>query len=269
MQQAYFKAGQMESADTKVLKGKCAMCGTTRTPQWREGPDGPKTLCNACGVRLSREKKNGRKTVRKKNARNFGLRYQLEGISRYQSDTDVTGLSANETTSEQPSTPLPVADFSSKDIATDVSDSLGQDITAAVQLLSMSHSTIRGVPTDLDRDRELPDFEFMTGTQAWRLLHCNSMSGIGNGLSDPIKNELWAVHSQLQTARWEVEAAEAAVAAVGEVLAARTAAAVDAQLRFKALQKSWEELASKTKREDEPPLKKSKFGLSSHDPNEC
>jgi hypothetical protein len=27
----------------------CLQCGATKTPQWREGPHGPKTLCNACG----------------------------------------------------------------------------------------------------------------------------------------------------------------------------------------------------------------------------
>ncbi|KAL6501092.1 hypothetical protein OROHE_025289 [Orobanche hederae] len=30
---------------------KCVHCGITKTPQWRSGPIGPKTLCNACGVR--------------------------------------------------------------------------------------------------------------------------------------------------------------------------------------------------------------------------
>lgn len=30
---------------------KCAHCQSTKTPQWREGPLGPRTLCNACGVR--------------------------------------------------------------------------------------------------------------------------------------------------------------------------------------------------------------------------
>lgn len=29
----------------------CLHCEVTKTPQWREGPLGPKTLCNACGVR--------------------------------------------------------------------------------------------------------------------------------------------------------------------------------------------------------------------------
>ncbi|KAH9606835.1 hypothetical protein KSS87_020243 [Heliosperma pusillum] len=30
---------------------KCKHCEITKTPQWRAGPMGPKTLCNACGVR--------------------------------------------------------------------------------------------------------------------------------------------------------------------------------------------------------------------------
>ncbi|XP_009604300.1 putative GATA transcription factor 22 [Nicotiana tomentosiformis] len=29
----------------------CADCNTTKTPLWRSGPKGPKTLCNACGIR--------------------------------------------------------------------------------------------------------------------------------------------------------------------------------------------------------------------------
>ncbi|KAJ7551212.1 hypothetical protein O6H91_06G004800 [Diphasiastrum complanatum] len=36
----------------------CAHCGTTKTPLWRNGPLGPKSLCNACGIRL---KKVGRR----------------------------------------------------------------------------------------------------------------------------------------------------------------------------------------------------------------
>ncbi|KAG1660745.1 hypothetical protein FOA52_010619 [Chlamydomonas sp. UWO 241] len=33
---------------------KCMECGVHDTPQWRQGPAGPQTLCNACGVRYSR-----------------------------------------------------------------------------------------------------------------------------------------------------------------------------------------------------------------------
>ncbi|KAJ1553173.1 hypothetical protein HK405_008724, partial [Cladochytrium tenue] len=34
----------------------CASCGTVKTPMWRPGPAGPRTLCNGCGIRLRREK---------------------------------------------------------------------------------------------------------------------------------------------------------------------------------------------------------------------
>ncbi|KAI4338540.1 hypothetical protein MLD38_023587 [Melastoma candidum] len=37
-------------------KKTCADCGTSKTPLWRSGPAGPKSLCNACGIR-SRKKR--------------------------------------------------------------------------------------------------------------------------------------------------------------------------------------------------------------------
>ncbi|KAK9794654.1 hypothetical protein WJX73_010735 [Symbiochloris irregularis] len=37
----------------------CRQCGTHNTPQWRMGPDGPRTLCNACGVRYTKVRKHG------------------------------------------------------------------------------------------------------------------------------------------------------------------------------------------------------------------
>ncbi|KAK7283527.1 hypothetical protein RIF29_13097 [Crotalaria pallida] len=33
------------------LQRRCSHCQVQKTPQWRTGPLGPKTLCNACGVR--------------------------------------------------------------------------------------------------------------------------------------------------------------------------------------------------------------------------
>ncbi|XP_027345946.1 GATA transcription factor 11 isoform X2 [Abrus precatorius] len=39
------------SSQESVAPRKCMHCEMTKTPQWREGPMGPKTLCNACGVR--------------------------------------------------------------------------------------------------------------------------------------------------------------------------------------------------------------------------
>ncbi|PIA55960.1 hypothetical protein AQUCO_00700342v1 [Aquilegia coerulea] len=34
------------------IQRRCSHCGVQKTPQWRAGPLGPKTLCNACGVRF-------------------------------------------------------------------------------------------------------------------------------------------------------------------------------------------------------------------------
>jgi hypothetical protein len=33
--------------------GKCHSCNIRETPEWRRGPDGARTLCNACGLRKS------------------------------------------------------------------------------------------------------------------------------------------------------------------------------------------------------------------------
>uniref|UniRef100_A0ACD5WW64 Uncharacterized protein n=1 Tax=Avena sativa TaxID=4498 RepID=A0ACD5WW64_AVESA len=35
-----------------AARRRCTHCASEETPQWRLGPDGPRTLCNACGVRF-------------------------------------------------------------------------------------------------------------------------------------------------------------------------------------------------------------------------
>jgi len=44
----------------------CTDCGTLDSPEWRKGPSGPKTLCNACGLRWAKKEK-------KKNAGGGGM----------------------------------------------------------------------------------------------------------------------------------------------------------------------------------------------------
>jgi len=54
------KSPQAKASPVKKREGtsaecsgrKCLHCGAEKTPQWRTGPMGPKTLCNACGVRF-------------------------------------------------------------------------------------------------------------------------------------------------------------------------------------------------------------------------
>lgn len=44
----------------------CTDCGTLDSPEWRKGPNGPKTLCNACGLRWAKkEKKRNTNTATK------------------------------------------------------------------------------------------------------------------------------------------------------------------------------------------------------------
>ncbi|MCO5562079.1 hypothetical protein L7F22_015705 [Adiantum nelumboides] len=35
----------------------CTVCGTSKTPLWRSGPHGPKSLCNACGIRFKKARR--------------------------------------------------------------------------------------------------------------------------------------------------------------------------------------------------------------------
>lgn len=47
------KKKKLKMADEYV----CADCGTLDSPEWRKGPKGPKTLCNACGLRWAKKEK--------------------------------------------------------------------------------------------------------------------------------------------------------------------------------------------------------------------
>ncbi|KIW19204.1 hypothetical protein PV08_03498 [Exophiala spinifera] len=47
------KHKKVKSADEYV----CTDCGTLDSPEWRKGPNGPKTLCNACGLRWAKKEK--------------------------------------------------------------------------------------------------------------------------------------------------------------------------------------------------------------------
>ncbi|ERN04353.1 hypothetical protein AMTRI_Chr13g84870 [Amborella trichopoda] len=37
----------------------CVDCNTTKTPLWRTGPAGPRSLCNACGIRYRKRRRMG------------------------------------------------------------------------------------------------------------------------------------------------------------------------------------------------------------------
>lgn len=55
----------VQTSKKKKEEKRCYDCGTTNTPLWRLGPAGPKTMCNACGIKWKRRNSSsGRKTVK-------------------------------------------------------------------------------------------------------------------------------------------------------------------------------------------------------------
>ncbi|CAK7348371.1 unnamed protein product [Dovyalis caffra] len=77
------------------IKRRCMDCQTTRTPCWRGGPAGPRTLCNACGIRQRKKRRallgsdKGAKRSRKKIAKSssnsklgVSLKIDLMGFRR-------------------------------------------------------------------------------------------------------------------------------------------------------------------------------------------
>ncbi|KAL7611538.1 hypothetical protein Lser_V15G07266 [Lactuca serriola] len=49
--------GNGSAAADSLFSRRCANCDTTSTPLWRNGPRGPKSLCNACGIRYKKEER--------------------------------------------------------------------------------------------------------------------------------------------------------------------------------------------------------------------
>ncbi|EOA22421.1 hypothetical protein CARUB_v10003065mg [Capsella rubella] len=51
-----YVSGRME--EEKKITRCCNDCKTTKTPMWRGGPTGPKSLCNACGIRFRKQRRS-------------------------------------------------------------------------------------------------------------------------------------------------------------------------------------------------------------------
>eukprot|EP01090_Pellita_catalonica_P018340 TRINITY_DN5887_c0_g1_i3.p1 TRINITY_DN5887_c0_g1~~TRINITY_DN5887_c0_g1_i3.p1 ORF type:complete len:190 (-),score=0.44 TRINITY_DN5887_c0_g1_i3:42-611(-) len=54
----HFKKGR--GRKMSHLNRSCQHCNTNETPEWRRGPAGPKTLCNACGLQYAKRLKQAR-----------------------------------------------------------------------------------------------------------------------------------------------------------------------------------------------------------------
>lgn len=79
-------SGETTSPVTSQSNAKtCADCGTTKTPLWRGGPAGPKSLCNACGIK-SRKKRRallGLDKEDKKTKKSVALGHKSIGLNHH------------------------------------------------------------------------------------------------------------------------------------------------------------------------------------------
>ncbi|XP_059318284.1 GATA transcription factor 16-like [Lycium ferocissimum] len=51
------KRSQAEEMNSTNKIKSCSGCHTTRTPLWRSGPAGPKSMCNACGIKYNKRRR--------------------------------------------------------------------------------------------------------------------------------------------------------------------------------------------------------------------
>ncbi|BFG43466.1 hypothetical protein CerSpe_297400 [Prunus speciosa] len=51
------EAEHMNQSSIAPPSKSCTDCHTTTTPLWRGGPAGPRTLCNACGIKYRKRKR--------------------------------------------------------------------------------------------------------------------------------------------------------------------------------------------------------------------
>lgn len=77
----------------------CSDCGITSTPLWRGGPNGPKTMCNACGIRWKRANQSSHKNKSSNyepSAGNTNARKPKQQKQYYYSEDEFDVLDENE-----------------------------------------------------------------------------------------------------------------------------------------------------------------------------
>ncbi|KAI9299829.1 hypothetical protein BJ944DRAFT_41371 [Cunninghamella echinulata] len=79
-----------------VFQGRCHSCNISETPEWRRGPDGARTLCNACGLHYA---KLARKQVEQEQKDNLSKRNDSLNKTTATTSPASTSTSLDSTTS--------------------------------------------------------------------------------------------------------------------------------------------------------------------------
>ncbi|CAM8993144.1 unnamed protein product [Rhodiola kirilowii] len=96
--------GEMCDLSDKLLQGSectdnpskklCVDCGTSKTPLWRGGPAGPKSLCNACGIR-SRKKRRALLEMSKANDKKLKPEKKIKCVDHFNSSSSSSSNNNN------------------------------------------------------------------------------------------------------------------------------------------------------------------------------
>ncbi|CAM8995039.1 unnamed protein product [Rhodiola kirilowii] len=125
--------------DGHLIKKICSDCGTNKTPLWRGGPAGPKSLCNACGIRSRKRRRAllglNKPEEEKRNKKTNNNSSIDEGVS---SDTSNSGEVEKKLRSNLKLTGLTWK----RSTAGKQNRKLGEEEQAAVLLMAMAYSSV-------------------------------------------------------------------------------------------------------------------------------
>lgn len=93
---AHAKARRVKKR-TNEAEQTCLICHAAETPEWRQGPNGPRTLCNACGLSYAkRRQKQVDGTKSKASAETFSEHLQPKRLEPVQEkDLDLMGFTSS------------------------------------------------------------------------------------------------------------------------------------------------------------------------------
>lgn len=183
----------------------CCQCGASQTPQWREGPLGPKTLCNACGVKYYRMTRKSRKFGHSPSPK--AMKVQKQELPLFKSSGTVAGDSGDET------------------CAPSINSEESEEHVAALSLLSFAQLQPSGSGRNTMASEYLPEETLLAMDE---LAMVASVPGQLPAQDMAVLHEMQA---DVLHAYRELQAAEAATMAVAQVLREKREQAHIAQVR--------------------------------------
>ncbi|KAL9240263.1 hypothetical protein vseg_014505 [Gypsophila vaccaria] len=146
---------EVHSSEENERPKKCADCGTSKTPLWRGGPAGPKSLCNACGIR-SRKKVRAISGIKSEKSRVFLSTKKISGSGSTSSGGSGSSSCSTVTTSSSKSRAVGTTALDQRLISLgrevmmarstvgkrSVRKKLGEEEQAAVLLMALSYGSV-------------------------------------------------------------------------------------------------------------------------------